>query len=262
MGAAKVLLQGFVNRFLPQGFLDDRDDAKPVRLKRYGELNVSEFDNSLYGYCEEGSLFVAATATPGTGLTWPNSGNGVQSFLDTAPQIYIFNNEPAGTGKSIYMGWIRTIVTSAMTATTSAQFACILDNAARALTTDNTVVLVPNSPNGNLGAGTFSNVIIKAQNTATPSVAAASSAANRRVARGWFSTILPIVGDEFTAVFGRGNVGGHAGLTATAVTVRKVVDNCAPVIIPPQGSLAVHIWFPAGTTASIVPELEIVGWLR
>ncbi len=259
MGAAKVLMQGFVHKILPQAFTDDRDDGKPVRLKRYGEVNTSEFDVSQYGYCEEGTYIVATTTTVGTGFTWASSGNGVQSFLDTAPQGYIFNNESAG-GKSLYIDYIKIIVTTGVTAATGAKFAIFMDTAARALTTDNMSVLSQAQPNGNL-ASPIITPTIKIQNSATPSVAAAI-VTSRKVAQGWMAGTIPLVGDEYIMCFGRGDIAGHPGLTNVETVCRKLVSNHPPCIVPPQASLALHFWFPALTTASIVPEVLIGMWTR
>lgn len=256
--AAKALIQGFVARLLPQAFTDDRDDAKPVRLKRYGEVSVSEFDRSLYGYAEEGAFMVASTTTPGTGFTWANSGNGVQSFLDTAPQLYIFNQEPAG-GKSIYLSHVKLIVTTSVTAATGGKFAFFMDSAARAFSTNNMTQLNVHSPNGNTAIPIA--VTCTVQNSATPSVAAAI-VNSRRIAQGWLCGTIPLIGDEYVMAFGRGDIAGHPGLTAVETVCRKLVTNHPPCIIPPQSSLMGHFWFPALTTASIVPEVEIAMWAR
>ncbi len=259
MSAAKALLQGFVARLLPMPFMDDRDDAKPARLGRYGEQKFSEFDKSLYGYAEEGTLMVATTTTPGTGFTWSNTGNGTQSFLDTAPQLYIFNQEPAG-GKSIYLSHVKLICTTTPTAATGGKYAFFMDSAARSFSTDSGTALSVVCPNANASVPVA--MTCKLQNSATPSVAAAI-VNSRRIAQGWLVGAIPLIGDEYIMSFGRGDIAGHPGtINGAAVIPRKLVSNNPPVIIPPQSSLMGHFWFPALTTASIVPECEIVMWAR
>ncbi len=255
---AKAQLQGFVSRLLPTAFTDDRDVAKTIRLKKYGEVNVSEFDRSQYGYCEEGSYMVATTTTPGTGFAWSISGNGCQSFVDTAPQLYIFNPEPAG-GKSLYLSHVKLIVTTGVTAATGGKFAFFMDTTARSFSTDSGTQLNVVSPNGNTAAPVA--VVCKVQNSTTPSVASAI-VSSRRIAQGWLCGTIPLVGDEYIMAFGRGDIAGHPGLTAVETTCRKLVTNHPPCIIPPQSSLAGHFWFPALTTAAIVPEVEIAMWAR
>ncbi len=255
----KALLQGFVGRILPQALPDLRNSPSGVRLKRFGEINISEFDRSLYGYAEEGSYIYSCTPTPGTGFTWASSGNGVQSFLDTAPQGYIFNREPSG-GKSLYLSYIKLIVTTAVTAATGGKFALLMDADPRALTTDSMTTLAISSPNGNLSSPLVIPTI-KMQNSATPTVASAITTSTR-CAQGWLCGTIPLIGDEYILSFGRGDIAGHPGLTAVETVCRKLVSNHPPVIVPPQCSLAFHAWFPALTTASIVPEIEVAMWAR
>jgi len=256
---AKAQIQGFISRLLPAPYVDDRDVAKTLRLKKYGEVNVSEFDRSQYGYCEEGSLLVATNPTVGTGFTWSITGNGCQSFVDTAPQLYIFNPEPAG-GKSLYLSHVKLIVTTAVTAATGAKFAYFMDTAARSFATDSGQQMSVVNPNGNASATSVA-ITCKMQNSATPSICSAI-VSPRRIAQGWLAGTIPLIGDAYTMVFGRGDVAGHPGLTAVETTCRHLVTNHPPCIIPPQSSLTGHFWFPALTTAAIQPEAEIVMWAR
>jgi len=259
MSAAKALIQGFVARLLPQAFIDDRDDAKPVRLKRYGEVNVSEFDPNLHGYCEEGAFLVATNPTIGTGLTWGFAA-AWQTPSDTAPLVVITNDDIATTGKSLQLAWIKLITTAATTATTSVQFAGVLDLYPRAITTDNMLALTPSNPNSAISLPI--PVTIKVQNSATASVIAAKSSAARKVCRGVLGG-FPVAGDEMIILFGRGNQAGHPGLIAAeAAAPRKSVSNCPPVIIAPGQNFTLNVWFPAITTSAIQPEVEIAMWAR
>ncbi len=256
MSAAKALMQGFVSRLLPTPFTDDRDDAKPIRLGRYGEQKISETDCNLYGYCEEGSLMVATSPTVGTGLV------GVTAqivYNATGPSVYIYNAEAAG-GKSIYMGSIRQIASAAATSSPVHYYAAILDPTFRAITTDNfAAAIVPINPNGNCPVPC--TPIIKLQSSATVSVIGAASGAARYVARGQLGA-LNIIGDEFIVNFGRGDHIGHPGLTAAqAVANSKRVSNAPPVIIPPGATFTFHQWALA-QAASASPEYEITMWAR
>jgi hypothetical protein len=254
----KAQVQGYVQKLLPPSLSDNRDQASSIRLKRYGEMHVSEFDTSLNGYCEEGSFCVATTPTPGTGLTWGFSASW-QTAADTAPHIFISNNE-TGNGKTIYLAWIKLIVTAGTTATTSIQFAGVLDLYSRSITTDNTSTLTTVNTNGNVP--NIPATLIKVQNSATPSVIAARSPQARTVCRGVLGG-FPVAGDELVMLFGRGNQHGHAGLTAVeAAAPRKSVSNCPPVTIAPGQNFTVNVWFPAITTSAINPEVEIAYWAR
>jgi len=258
MSAAKALIQGFVSRLLPGAFIDDRDDAKPVRMKRYGEINISEADGSLYGYSDEGSVLVATNATIGTGLT------GVTAqivFNDTGPALYIYNSENAANpnAKSLYLGYLKMIATAAATTSTSQHYAGVLDTVYRTITTDNYATIVPVNPNGATAVG--ATPIVKFQNNATVSLIAASSVAKRIVCRGTLGG-LNIVGDEMIISFGRGDISPHPGLTAVqAAGVSKRVSNAPPVIIGPGQTFTLHLWGLA-QAAAYSPEIELVMWAR
>ncbi len=116
--------------------------------------------------------------------------------------------------------------------------------------------------NPNSGAAVGASCTIKVQNSATASVIAGKSPQARRVCRGVLGG-FPVVGDEMTMLFGRGNQHGHAGLTAAeAAAIRKSVSNCPPVIIAPGQSFTLSVFFPAITTSAINPEVEIALWAR
>jgi len=249
---AKAQIQGFVSRVLASGFPDDRDIAKTVRLKRYGELNISEADGNLYGYAEEGSLLVATSPTVGTGLTGVTAQT---AFNATGPSTYVYNNEPMG-GKSLYILSLKQIASAAATSSTVHYYACVLDPTYRAITTDNfATAIVPVNPNGNASVSVAP--VIKFQSSATVSVIAAASGSARVVGRGQLGA-LNIVGDEFIINFGRGDHFGHPGLTAAQVSQNsKRVANSPPVIVPPGGTFTIHQWALAqGASAS--PEFELV----
>ncbi len=251
---AKAQIQGFVSRVLTSAFADDRDVAKTVRLKRYGEVNISEADGSLYGYADEGSLMVFTNAVISTGLT------GVTAqivFNDTGPALYVYNNDPV---KSLYLGYIKMIATAAATSTTSQHFAAVLDPARGTLiTTDNFANLTGVNPNGALPLACAP--VVKFQNNATVSAIAASSASKRIVARGMLGG-LNFVGDEFIVNFGRGDHTTHAGLTAAqAAAPSKRVANAPPVIVAPGATFTLHTWGLA-QAAAWSPEVELVMWAR
>lgn len=256
MSAAKALFQGFVSRLLPSAFTDDRDDAKPVRLGRYGELKLSEADCNLYGYCEEGSLMVATSPTVGTGLVGVTAQT---TYNATGPSVYVYNNEPAG-GKSLYIGSLKQIASAAATSSTVHYYAAVLDPTYRAITTDNfAAAIVPINPNGNLPV--IATPVIKFQSSATVSAIAAASGSARVVARGQLGA-LNIIGDEFIINFGRGDHIGHPGLTAAQASQNsKRVSNAPPVIVPPGGTFTIHQWALA-QAASASPEYELTMWAR
>jgi hypothetical protein len=91
MLAPSALMKGNVARFLPSALTDDRDTDKPARLGRYGEQWAQVlYGPTTHGLVEEGSYLLATNPTVGTGFTQVAAQT---AFSDTAPNLYIVNNE-------------------------------------------------------------------------------------------------------------------------------------------------------------------------
>lgn len=223
-----------------------------LRINRNRELAMRESPGSYYGMCEEGSLLVATNPTVGTGLAWVAA---QVAYSATAPNFLITNTQPAG-GKNIQLRCLKLIATAAGTAATVWHYAALLDVANRALTTDNTAVITPVSPNGGIALGS-GLPRINAQSSTNASVLAAASAAGRIVARGALGG-LNVVGDVFSILFGQ-NTGLTGPLTAAeGATQSGSRTACSPpVIIAPGGCLSLHFWSPS-SSASFVPEFEML----
>jgi hypothetical protein len=246
---AKAQIQGYVMRLLSGGIGDDRDAAKTIRLKRYGEVNVSEADCNQYGYAEEGSFLIATSPTIGTGLVGVTA---QVAYNATGPSVYVYNNDPI---KSLYLMYLKQIASAAATSSTAHYYACVLDPTYRAITTDNfATAITPVNPNG--GIGVPLTPVIKFQSSATVSVIAAASGSARTVARGQLGG-LNIIGDEFIVAFGKGDHTGHPGLTGAQVAgLSKRVSNAGPVIVGPGQTFTIHQWALA-QAASASPEFEL-----
>ena len=261
------LIKGLVARILPQANIDNPQIDVPPRLAKYGELyGQIALPPTSHSLCEEGSYMVATNPTVSTGLTQVAAQT---TFVDTTPVFYIWNAEnPADpAAKTLWLHYIKMMATAVGTAATSWHYAFVLDNVARALSTDNMLAIVPVNPGGANGKSTIipfggsGSSIFKIQNSATASVIAASSPNKRLVARGVLGG-LNIVGTEMVIVFGSTDIGGHAGLTAAeAAAPGRRIDNAPPVGIPPGFSLTGHLWGIA-STAAFGPEVEIGMWAR
>lgn len=254
--SAQSLITGLVRTLLPSKMADSAMLDAPARVNGYGELAVRDTPASYFGLAEEGSLMVATNPTPSTGAAWVSAQT---AFSDTAPNFYIANNEPAG-GKTLRLHYLKLICTTAATSATAIHYAVIVDPVTRALGTDNTLAITPVSPNGALAIPSAAPTV-KVQNNTTTSVIAASSANKRIVARGCLGG-LNIAGDVLQICFGEIT---PTAMSATAVTAAgqpgRRIDNSPPVLIPAGGSAVIHVWMP-GSSASIVPEFELVMSLK
>jgi hypothetical protein len=88
----------------------------------------------------------------------------------------------------------------------------------------------------------------------------AAPTSNVRYVRGHIPTGLGITGDEYLLKFGGEDAGAISGLIATrAAATGRMTGYCSPIIIGPQQSLVIHMWWL--TSATTVPTFEIeAGW--
>lgn len=256
MPSPAAFIRGLVAKALPNALSDDQSNDKPVRLLKYGEQAVLSCLPTRHMLADEGSYVLATNPTISTGLTWVAAQT---AFSDTTPNFYLYNNEAVG-GKTLYLDYLKMIATAAGTAATAWHYAIIVDQVARAITTNHVLAITPTTPVSAVSlVGTAPT--INAQNSATASVIAASSSASRIAARGVLGG-LNVAGDEFVIVFGSTDVGAHPGLTAAqAAALSRRVDHSAAVGIGPGHSAVIHIWAPS-SSASINPEFELGMFLR
>lgn len=230
------------------------DQQVQMRGNKYGDSWVNGPTGTSHAYADEGSYFAVTNPTPGTPLLFPIT----TAFSDAAPLLYILNQEsPSNPAQpDVCIEQIKIIVTQVPATTTQVYYAVILDAVARPFTSDNTLSVVPAV--SNYGASPrFTLPLIKAQNSATPSVLTASSASKRIIARGALGG-LPILGDELAIAFGRGDVGGYG----SSGTASRKASSAAAFEIAPGSSMALHVWFVGNATTALTYELEVTGWVR
>ena len=95
----------------------------PMRLDRRNEIFVQNLWASLHALAEEGSLFVAQTPTPGTGIVL-TSATGV-AFADTQAIFGVNNVDPS---LEVIPLWLKLVITAAGTLGTDDHFAGRLDS--------------------------------------------------------------------------------------------------------------------------------------
>lgn len=251
-------LKAIISKLLPGAYVDGAMQDSAPRFNRYGSMFVVEEPQTRHVLASEGTYFVAVNPTVGTGMTQVAAQT---AFSDTAPNLYIANNEAAG-GKEIMIDYIKMVTTAAATASTAIHYAAVVDNQIRAPTTDNTAALtVGRAASGGVSAQ-VTVPTVKWQNSTTASAVPASSSQKCVVGRGVLGG-LNIAADELFIAFGVTNVGAHTATTAAegAGQPGRRVSCSGPAVIPPQGSFVLHLWAPS-SSASFNPEVEIGFWMR
>jgi hypothetical protein len=256
MPGITALVQGILGRNLRRlNPLQDDQPAAP-RLARYAEQYVASLWNSLHALADEGSLFVAQTATPGTGITLSSATGttyaatqgifGVNN-LDTTPSLN-------GAGLDIIPLWLKLIITAAGTAGTDDHFAGVLDKGARV--SGGSAQLTGKNVNPSFSP----NDDIAAIFAGAPTIAAATNEARiigraegRKAAAPGY-----VAGDVITFLFG--TVEQVQAQAITPTTAIGLVLPMPAVIIPPGWSWALLEWMTARSAAQSA-EIEF-GYVR
>ncbi len=239
----QVLNRGLTLRALPPPNPDSSSNDVAQRMDRYGGAFGTAPVVGTSPWAEEGTLFVARTPTPGSGVSFATTQT---AFSETAPLI-VMNN--GSSTKQIWLSYLKLIITAAATGSSTFQYAVKTDNAFRTFTAgnNNTTTAVPKCPN--LGVSATSLTSINYQNASTVSALAASSGSTIVVAEGAMGGIT-IVNDEYTIEFGQRQLSGSSGLTAVqAVDSARKASSAPPVVVPPLGSATFYLWMAGNNNA-------------
>lgn len=202
-----------------------------------------------------GNYFRAQNPTTGTGVALAAQ---IQAFSATNG-FFVLQNTSASL--SVYLDYIKLILTAATTAVVSVDMLVVTDTVTRAPTTASTgTAMTP--VNVNSGSNTAAALAIQAYNVTGAMTIPTSSGNARAVSRVHFPTGLHVVGDSLIAVFGQDIQPGTGGLTGstrtTASAPGEFVAHSAPVVIGPLGWAVVHRW---SLTEAGAPSYEFeVGW--
>lgn len=226
----------------------------PPRMDRRNELVVKSIWNTIHQLADEGSLFVATTATPGTGVTL-TSATGT-TYSDTQAIFGVQNQDTTqslnGVGKDHIPLWLKLVITAAGTAGTDDHYALRLDKALRlsggsasygvgsATVNLNVANVNPSYPAGDEVSQIFVGAPTVA--AATQAVRTVGRAEGRKAAAPAY-----IVGDVITFLFG-----AVEQVQAQAITPTSAIGLVLPmpaVIVPPGWSMVLNEWMTARTAA-------------
>lgn len=222
----------------------------PLRIDRGNELFVQNLWNSIHALVEEGSVFVAQTATPGTGITIsPATGT---TFSDTQATVGIQNADTVpslnNSGRDVIPLWVKLIITAAGTAGTDDHFASRLDSALR-LSGGTQLVAKNVNPSYAAGDDCAQVFVLPTVAAATGNVRNVGRAEGRKAAAPAY-----VVGDVVTFLFG--SVEQVQAQAITPTTAIGLVLPLPPVVIPPGWSWVLNEWMTARTAAQSA-EVEI-----
>ncbi len=226
-----------VQRDRPSRLTDSASSGGPSRSSQYSDAFVQSVSNKELFAADEGSYFVAISATPGTGIIGHAAPT---TFDETKPYLLVYNGGQA----RIALQYLRFHETVVSTAATRTQWTFTIDDGNR-LSSAGTAATINNV---NMASSNVSNAAIK-----HGAPIATSASATRRVL-GHYSLRGSIDVVEDTLEFNFGGPSGGQNILAPA-TVMAVCLNVPPVIIGPGQSFMAYQW---SGSQSAAPTLEMV----
>jgi hypothetical protein len=256
----QALIRGIIQKALPSRNNDSANVDVAMRQFTYGEMAVQSLVRKAHNLADEGTYFVANNNQTGI-LMQPST-----AFAATLPSIVIQNNAPVSSGIQAYIDYINLTVTTAGVVTTTQAYEAatvVLDNGLR-YTSGGTVMPLYNSPNMNNATTksvcqAYAGVI-----TATAASAVARTIVGQRILRPFLSTTVPdVVGDQIILNFGGVEQASNGQISITASVANIIPIPMPPLIIGPQQSALVYLYFPTATVTS-APSMtvEIGQWER
>lgn len=185
-----------------------------------------------YAAADEGSFFVSTLAsTASTAAT-----QSTQSQADTNPALAINNGWTPGAtnAMSLYLRYIKAVLTTVAGSNTSVNYSALVDNLQVKLTTTGTALGTPQNTNTNSG------VLSKMSGYGGVNVAAAQTAQGRRVGAGQVTGAVGVAFDEWIFDFGPVAYGKNLIGTTSIVSARTVP--MAPVILAPGWWFTLGFW--------------------
>jgi hypothetical protein len=242
---------------------DPNSGGKPIRLTGRQEAYMANLFNGMEGYVNEGSLWIAGTPTPGTGITL-SVATGV-TFSDTQALVCLNNTDvaaPNAGGRTIQPLFVEIICTTAPVATTTHFVAHRVDNQPRGSAGTqlgaNPTGTSPRPTNMNYGGSPAGQAF--ALGGSAVSVAASANVRNvgRNVLR---SAAAPawVVGDHVTILFG-GREMAAGGVNIGATTASAITIFAPGCAIGPGHSYVMNEWALLRTGA-LAGEI-FVGWME
>lgn len=221
----------------PNALVDSASSGGPSRAGKYSEAYVQSISGKELFSADEGSYFVAISATPGTGVVGHPAPT---TFDETKPYLLLYNGS---TDKRIALQYLRFHETVVSTAATRTQWTFTIDEGNR-LSSAGTAATINNV---NMAS---SNVSVAAIKHGAP-VATAASASRRVLGHYSLRGSIDVVEDNLEFIFG--GLGGQNVLAPA--TVMAVAVNVPPVIIGPGQSFMAYQWSASQSTG---PTLEMV----
>lgn len=206
-----------------------------------GSQKVASLWNTDHSLADEGNYFIATNPVTGTGIATTTSvvddaATASATHAQNVPVMYIQNRSATD---SIYLRYLRMIVTAAPTSATEWNISLRADNVARYTSGGSAITPV----NINTGAGKASAALIYFGAVVTTPLPSASA---RLLGRAMVQSSIPVVKDQWIFTFGDTTMPTNV-LTASAA--KNINIPMGPVVLGPNWNLAIGMWGAANAGA-------------
>lgn len=260
MLSPQALFKGLVRRALPSINADSVDNDVSVRLWSRGEQSIISLMNKAYGLAEEGSYFVANSATPQTAITGPAG----SAFSATAAALTIYNGSTVTNPVRIMVDYISiqagATAMSNSTSNTATYWSVVLDSIQRY--SSGGTSLVPK--NVNMESSVSSQAVVKfGALTTTAASGMDRCLVPQRIFRVPVSATALSLANYDTWQINFGGIDNNPPIFAPAsATVQANINNAVytapPAVIGPGQTFVFHLWLIANsghTGGTFIPEV-------
>ena len=204
--------------------------ATPTRTGPYGEAYTLLLGGDLGQFADEGSFYIVQTTTPGTGVA--GHAAPVQADLSTKPLIHCWNGN---ANQILIPKYIKVRLTAIGAGATTTDVEVWTETGAGASS---------RASGGTLMSPSLNTRSDKAADAAVtyfgPVVSTLTSA--KRLCHSRVRSVVPVVEDQYTIVFGDMAIGANAGLPTTGTNQLVAVVPMAPIAVYPGHNFQVHVW--------------------
>lgn len=221
------------------------------RAGRQGESYVHRVYDSHRSLCDEGSVWTGVNATSETGI----SASVATQYSGTASAYVALRNTDTSdvTGKRIYPLYMKFRTVTAPASATRWLGVIDIDNVLTRFTSGGTAITPANA---NM---TSNNASIAALNVGALTTVAISSA-GRVIARPYFRSVIPVVGDDYLVVFGGDGI-NMANDVINGSNPCKATIVVPPVVLGASHVLTLSVFGASNSITGWATEFEIV-WVE
>jgi hypothetical protein len=254
MLSPQALFKGLVSRALPSINVDSFNNDVAARLDPYGAFFTQPLVRKTHNLADEGSFFVTNNAQTGIVPTYGTA------FAATSPFITVFNGSASQRCSLDYAALVAIVAGAQTTLAGYTALAVITDVGNRYSSGGTNLTANIVSPNQAFTGGNPALTIWCGAIVATAATTARTIVGVRNIRPSVSATIINVVGDMNLLTFG--SVEGSTG-SITVANANIMPQALPPVIIGPNQTALIYLWYPvmtAPSAATYAPELGL--WVR